>query len=109
MERTRPYDTSEPNPLGSVLSQLFALRGFGRPQANQQLHQLWRSVCGCELQQQTRVLGLKNGVLQIGVSNSALLSELTSFRKAELLERLQADHAELRVRDLKFRLRGQSK
>lgn len=105
-ERSRPYDTTEPDTLGSVISKLFAARGFGRVQADRQLHAAWKQTAGEDVARQTRVLGLKNGVLQIGVSNSALLSELASFRKQELLEQMKTDHAQLRLRDLKFKLRG---
>ena len=104
--RAEPSSNKEPDQLGDVLSHLFALRGYGRVQADRQLHEAWRNVAGTPLDQQTRVLGLKRGVLQIGVSNSALLSELASFRKAELLLQFKTDYPQLRVRDLKFRHRG---
>ncbi|WP_437227392.1 DUF721 domain-containing protein [Planctomicrobium sp. SH661] len=105
-ERNRPYDTSEPDTLGAVISKLFAARGFGRVQADRQLHAAWSQTAGEDLARQTRVLNLKNGVMQIGVANSALLNELVSFRKQELLERIQANHSHLKLRDLKFKLRG---
>jgi hypothetical protein len=104
--RRVPYDTSEPESLGGVLSKLFALRGLGRPQAQRQLQELWQRAAGPELDSQTRVLHLKNGVLHVAVSNSALLGELAAFRKTELLQALAADTAPIRVRDLKFKLRG---
>jgi len=104
--RSRPYDTSEPDALGAVISRLFAVRGYGRIQADRQLHSAWKTIVGEEVARQTRVLGLKNGVLQIGVSNSALLSELASFRKQELMEQLKTEQPQLRLRSLKFLLRG---
>lgn len=99
----------EPHALGDVLSQLFALRGYGRVRGDRQLHDIWREVAGEMIARQTRVSGVKNGVLQVGVANSALLSELASFHKFSLLERLQADHPQLRLRDIKFKLRGDLK
>ncbi|WP_437187145.1 DUF721 domain-containing protein [Planctomicrobium sp. SH668] len=105
-ERSRPYDTSEPDTLNSVLSKLFAAKGYGRVQGDRQLHEIWRKVAGEDLSRETKVLSLKNGVLQIGVSSSALMSELAAFGKQELLERLQSDHADLRIKDLKFKRRG---
>jgi predicted nucleic acid-binding Zn ribbon protein len=105
-ERSREYDTSEPNPLGDVLSQLFARRGYGRVRGEGQLHALWNGIVGEELARRTRVMMLKNGVLHVGVANSALLSELASFRKGELIEQLNAADGQLKIRDLKFRLRG---
>jgi hypothetical protein len=89
-----------------VISKLFAARGYGRPQADRQLHDLWKRAAGEEIARSTRVLGLKNAVLQIGVANSALLSELASFRKQELLARLKEQDKQLKLRDMKFQLRG---
>lgn len=104
--RNRPYDTSEPDTLAAVISRLFAAKGYGRVQADRQLHLLWKEVAGEDVARQSRVLSLKNGVLQIGVANSALINELASFQKPELLEKLKAAPQQLRIRDLKFKLRG---
>ena len=54
-----------------------------------------------------RIAGVKQGVLQIGVASSALLSELAAFHKQSLLDKLQSDHPHLQVRDIRFRLRGE--
>jgi predicted nucleic acid-binding Zn ribbon protein len=105
-ERASDYDNSEPAALGSVLSKLFAMRGFGRVQADRQLQQAWEQVAGRELAKQTRLCGLKNGVLQVHVSSSPLLSELAAFRKTELLDRIKNEFSQLRIRDLKFRLQS---
>ncbi|MEZ6065000.1 MAG: hypothetical protein R3B90_04685 [Planctomycetaceae bacterium] len=48
---------------------------------------------------------IKSGALQIGVANSALLSELSAFHKVSLLEQLQTKYSHLRIRDIKFKLR----
>ncbi|MFV0443814.1 MAG: DUF721 domain-containing protein [Planctomycetaceae bacterium] len=100
------HSRRDPHALGDVLSQLFAQRGYGRVRGDRQLHDIWKAVAGETIARQTRVAGVKNGVLQVGVGNSALLSELASFHKFSLLERLQADQPQLKVRDIKFKLRG---
>ncbi len=104
--RNRPYDRSEPATLGDVISQLFTLRGYNRVQGNKQLDEIWVKVAGEDIAEQTKVSGLKNGILQVGVSNSALISELAAFLKVEILEQLQADHSHLKIRDIKFKLRS---
>jgi predicted nucleic acid-binding Zn ribbon protein len=96
----------EPAALGDVLSQLFVLRGYGRVRGDRQLREIWSEVAGEVIARQTRVAGIKNGVLQVGVGSSALLSELAAFHKPSLLERLQAEQPQLNVRDIKFKLRG---
>lgn len=95
-----------PQPIGKVLSDLFALKGYARVQGNEQLHKHWKAVAGEALAAQTRVVGMKRGVLQVGVSNAPLLSELVAFRRPQLLKQLQEEASELKVRDLKFILRG---
>lgn len=97
---------TDPQPLGDVLSHLFALRGYGRVQGDRQLHDAWRSAAGEQIARQTRVTGVKNGILQVGVASSALLSELAAFHKWSLLDRLRSEHPQLRINDIKFRLRG---
>ena len=104
-----PQSRKEPPRVGDVLSQLFALRGYGRVRGDRQLHDVWREIAGETIAKQTRVSGVKNGVLQVGVASSALLSELAAFHKASLLERLQSEQPLLKVRDIKFKLRGDLK
>ncbi|QDU78302.1 hypothetical protein Pla110_00030 [Polystyrenella longa] len=97
---------SGPQSLSKVLNDLFALKGYARIQGNELLHKHWKEIAGEPLASQTRVLGIKRGVLQIGVSNAPLLSELVAFRLPQLLKQLQEEASELKVRDLKFILRG---
>jgi len=105
-ERSRPYDTSEPDTLGNVLSRLFAARGYGRVQGDRQLQVAWQQVAGEETARSCRVLTFRNGILQIGVANGALLNELAAFQKQEFLLKFKQDFPHLRVRDIKFKLRG---
>ena len=96
---------AEPVRLGKVLSELIALKGLARVQGTQQLQQAWQSVAGDAIAKVSTVIGLSRGVLQIGVSNTGLLSELASFHKQTLLETLQQQHPHLKVKELKFRLK----
>lgn len=100
-------DVSEPQTLGQVLSTLFAKKGYGRPQASRQLHEAWQGVAGEVFGPVTKVIGLSNRTLKVGVQNSAVLSELVAFRKGELLAAFQEKHPELRIRDIKFQLRSE--
>ena len=106
-ERSLPRGP-EPAPLGKILSQLFALRGYGRVRGDQQLNEAWQKTLATlgepDWHAHTRVLYLRNGTLHIGVSSSALLSELAAFHKSRLLQSLRGNFAQLRLRDLKFRL-----
>jgi predicted nucleic acid-binding Zn ribbon protein len=78
------------------------MRGYGRPQGDAELRELWSEVAGEQIAAGTRVVGLRNGVLTIGVNSSPLLSELSAFHYERLLEALQAKHGK-RIKDLKFK------
>ena len=97
---------SGPQHLSQAISELIALRGLARSRGDAQLAEIWKQVAGDKLAEQTRVLGIKRGVLQVAVANAPLLSELSSFHKFSLLETLQSRHAGLKLRDLKFHLNG---
>lgn len=96
---------AEPQQLGKVLVELIKLKGIGRVKGNQQLLQAWQSVAGEEVARSSWVMGLYRGVLQIAVSNNGVLSEINSFHKQTLLENLQQQHPQLKIKELKFRLK----
>jgi hypothetical protein len=95
-----------PRALADVLSLLQALRGHGRTFGTRQLTELWRRIAGPEISERTKVIGLKNGTLQVGVGTAALLGELTSFHQRRLLAALRSDPEGQRIKKLKFQLRG---
>lgn len=95
-----------PQHLSKALSQLIALRGLAGVRGESQLATVWKEVAGEKIAAGTRVLGINRGVLQVAVGNSPLLSELAAFHKGALLAALQERHADLKIRDLKFKLKG---
>lgn len=106
MDEKRSGPAHGPQSLGDVVSKLIALRGFGQNGAHRQLAHMWREAAGVEISGRTKVIGLRNRTLLIGVGNSALLSELAAFHKHELLQKLQRAGNDAIIADLKFRLRG---
>ena len=100
--------SSESGPLhvSRAIAELFALRGYAREQGSAQLQEVWDAVAGADVARQTRVTGISRGVLQVGVGNASLLGELAGFHKTLFLKSLQERHPELRIRDLKFRLKS---
>jgi predicted nucleic acid-binding Zn ribbon protein len=92
--------------LSRALADLISLRGLAGSRGNDQLAEAWRDVVAGEFVERTKVLGVKRGILRVGVASAPLLSELVSFHKAELLDALQSRHADLRIRDLQFRLQS---
>lgn len=97
---------SEPQHVSRALSDLIALRGFARVRGDAQLSAVWNEAAGTVIGDQTKVLGIRRGVLSIGVSNAPLLSELASFHMTSLLASLQDSRPDLQIKKLKFRLNG---
>ena len=103
MMQRHAKDDAGPEPLGEILSRLFAARGWGRRQGRLRLETAWQEVAGPETAAHTRVGALRRGVLEVTVDQAVLLQELAHFHKRRLLEALRARLPELTVTDLRFR------
>ncbi len=90
-------------PIGDILSELMAKTGFARIQGGEELAAAWRSAAGELAARYSRVGSVKRGKLEIVVSNSTLLQELT-FRKKALIADLAGALPGHGIRDLRFRL-----
>ncbi len=94
----------EPQRLSSALSELIAIRGYARVRGDAQLQSAWAETAGVVIARQTRAVAIRRGVLHVAVDHAPLLSELAGFYRQSLLEKLQKQHADLKIRDLKFKL-----
>ena len=92
-----------PEPVGEILSRLFAARGWGRRQDRLRLEEAWAAAAGPQAAEQTRVVGLRRGVLEVIVGNAVLLQELAHFQKRRLLEQLRRRLPGTALTDLRFR------
>jgi predicted nucleic acid-binding Zn ribbon protein len=95
-----------PDRLSQAVTDLIALRGWAHIRGHAQLAEAWKSVAGASVASGTKVVGIRRGVLQVAVGNSPLLSELAAYQKLTLLAAFSRDHPELKIRDLKFVMRG---
>ena len=92
-----------PELLGDILSRLFVARGWGRQQAQLRLERAWAAAVGPEGAKQTRVAGLRRGVLEVTVGNAVLLQELAHYQKRRLLEHLRSQLPGTTITNLRFR------
>jgi hypothetical protein len=99
----RIYQETGPETLKEILSRLFTARGWGRRQGRLHLEKAWAAAVGPEQAAQTRVAGLRRGILEVEVNNGVLLQELAHFHKRRLLETLRASLAGTTVTDLRFK------
>lgn len=94
----------KPVQLKDAISQLIAVRGLARTGANTELRDAWIEISGPRISQNTRVIGLKRGMLEIAVFNSSMLSELVSFQKTALLKDYKKQYPKHGVKDFRFKL-----
>lgn len=99
-----PPNSKGPRSLGDALSSLFAAKGFSRLRAASELEDAWIETVGESAAPQTKLGGLRHGVLSIIVAHPALLEELAAFRKSELLAALREKVPNLSLQDLRFRV-----
>jgi predicted nucleic acid-binding Zn ribbon protein len=92
-----------PEKISDVLGRLFRSRGWGRKNDRLRLEAAWAAAAGEEWGKDTRLLGLKRGVLEVEVKNAVLMSELTQFHKRGLLAKLRKALPGVTLTDLKFR------
>jgi predicted nucleic acid-binding Zn ribbon protein len=92
-----------PEAIGDIIAQLMARKGFARVQSGAACEAAWREAAGEMIAQFTRVGNIRSGKLEITVSNSVLIQELT-FQKSALLKNLKALLPDAKITDLRFRL-----
>lgn len=97
-------DRRGPRPLADVLGSLFAAKGYGRLQAVGELEAAWTAAVGEAAARQTRLGGVRHGVLSVTVAHPALLEELAAFRKPAILAALRRDAPGTPIQDIRFRV-----
>ncbi len=93
---------ARPSSIGSVLTELFLRRGFGRVQSHAARVAAWREAVGESLAAHTQIGGLRRGVLEVQVAHAVLAQELT-YQKPAILARLAETWPDEAIRDLKLR------
>jgi predicted nucleic acid-binding Zn ribbon protein len=97
--------------IGDLLAGFLEETKAGREIARERVEAAWRAAVGPEVAAETRVQGLRDGVLSVEVASSALLQELKTFYRASILAALKAGggagekgEAGLAVREITFKL-----
>jgi predicted nucleic acid-binding Zn ribbon protein len=92
-----------PKPIGQILSELMVRQGYARVQSARAYETAWREAAGELAARYTRVGRLRRGTLEVIVTNSTLVQELT-FQKPTLLKLLARLLPDERLEDLRFRV-----
>lgn len=91
--------------MREAVAAFLAASGLDRQNVQDQVGRAWVEAVGPETARHTQ-LGrtIRGGVLNVVVDSSALLSELSGFRKADILRVLQEKVKRKHISDIRFRL-----
>jgi predicted nucleic acid-binding Zn ribbon protein len=95
--------SGKPQPIGDVLAQLMARRGYARVQSGNDCGEAWRQAAGEAIAARSRAMHVRGGVLEVLVSHSTLVQEL-GYQKPALLARLAELLPDARIHDWKLRV-----
>ncbi len=95
--------TGSPKPIGNILAQLMARRGYARVESAGLSAEAWRQAAGEQLAALSRPGQVRRGVLEVLVTSSTLVQEL-GFQKQQLLKRLHELLPDEKIGDLRFRV-----
>jgi len=98
----RRFFAGRPKRIDNVIAQVVQRRGYAQVRAASVREEAWQTVVG-EVASATQVGSLRRGTLEIQVANSLLMQELT-FRKEELLTKLNAVLPDTEIKQLRFRV-----
>jgi len=91
--------------LREAIASFMEFSGLGRQTLQDRLGRAWCEVVGAETAKHTRLARtIRRGVLLVQVDSSALLAELSGFRKAEILTALREKVTTKYIEDLRFKL-----
>ena len=106
MKRPPGWPGIGPRPLAirEIIEPLMRKGTLARARRANPLARRWREAAGPDIAAHTAVQRFHNGTLTVLCDSSALLAELASFHKAELLEKLQESRSAAFVVRLQFKL-----
>ncbi len=92
-----------PKKIGDVLGAYLERSGFNEVRNAQRMAGAWKASVPEKAYSGTRLVRIKDGVVHVGVTSSALMYELKGFYKQEILDRLRKNDIGY-VRDLRFKM-----
>ncbi len=92
-----------PVPIGNIVADILARKGLGRHEATIELDKVWAKIIEKPLAEITRCGRIRRQQLEVVVENSTAMQELT-FRKQELIELLNREIPQQKLKDIRFRV-----
>ena len=92
-----------PKRPADILGKLMARKGYAQTQTSNELEVTWNEIVGPKWKNETKVGTIRQGVLEIMVSSSAVNQQL-GFKKKQLLAELQTRLPKNNLKNLRFKL-----
>ena len=99
----RWYRARQPKKIGNVIAQVMQRRGYAQIEHARKLEEGWVRAAGDRVNRVTQVGVIRRGTLEVTVSSSLMMQELT-FQKQNLLSSMQEAVPEANIRKLRFRV-----
>lgn len=93
---------SKPVLLRDVLANLIRRRGLANSSGNSELNQLWKTLVPPEISSRSRIKRIADGVVEVAVSNNAVMEQLRGFYEHEVLNELKQRKPEYNIRSIRF-------
>ena len=94
----------EPIPLSQVLKNVLDKKKLSGEIKRYELFENWGELVGPKIAERTHPIKVQGNQLILGVDHPAWIQEL-HFLKAQLLEKIQENYPESRIKNLRFTLR----
>ena len=88
--------------VGEVVQQILKRAGLNDRLAEETVTREWATIVGHFLAGQSKPTGLRGGVLQVAVLQSAVRYDLERNLKREILQRLQTRFGKTVIKDMRF-------
>ncbi|MGV2340894.1 MAG UNVERIFIED_CONTAM: DUF721 domain-containing protein [Planctomycetaceae bacterium] len=92
-----------PGSIGNAVQRLIRSRGLLERSATDLLNDAWKQAVGPELARHSRAIKIREGTLEVAVTNSAALHEIHSYHQESILKQLQAKLPDSGIRALRCR------
>ena len=93
---------SSPSSLKNALTRLIRRKGLVNRSAAEALNAEWTRIVGPEIGRRSTARRIREGVVEVVVTNSAALEELRGFLHETVLERLKASLPESGIRSIRY-------
>lgn len=103
---SRPFSSGrDPRALGSVLDTIVRDMGWSEDLEQARIIEEWPEFVGSGTAEHTKVMGIRDGVLEIQCDSTTWATELRRLR-SEMLTRLLEEYPDADIKDMRFRAPG---